>query len=79
MEWLFYLANRSFKFTDKGRKLTFTFGLLLKLIELNPEKIIVEGFLQWTPLAVLYSFCLENLYILLLKEQSIQNGIRPNG
>lgn len=55
-DYIYNTYTKSFnKFSYRGRCITFTFGLIRKLIKLSPEIIISEGFLGWTPLILLYS------------------------
>lgn len=57
-EYIFDTKTRSFTKYDieKGRKVPFTFGLLKTISRIHPDVLISEGFYQWTPLAVVYSF-----------------------
>ena len=52
---VFNTYTKSFsKFSYKGKNITFTFGLIRKLIKMSPEMVITEGFLGWTPFILLY-------------------------
>lgn len=61
-EYIFDTRTRSFtKYdTEKGRKVPFTFGLLKTISRIHPDVLISEGFYQWTPLAVIYSFLMHS-------------------
>lgn len=41
---------------EKGRKIPFTLGLIRNILKIHPDVLISEGFYQWTPFAVIYSF-----------------------
>ena len=57
-ELLYNTYERSFKKynIEKGKKIPFTRGLLKEIRKIKPDVLITEGFFQWTPLLVLYSF-----------------------
>lgn len=57
-ELLYNTYERSFKKynIEKGKKIPFTRGLLKEIRKIKPNVLITEGFFQWTPLLVLYSF-----------------------
>ena len=56
-EKIFNTATMSFRnySSEKGHRIPFAFGLLSKIRREKPDVLISEGFLQWTPLIVLYS------------------------
>lgn len=54
-EYLYNTKTKSFsKHSYEGRNIPFTIGFIRKLIKLSPEIVITEGFLGWTPLALIY-------------------------
>lgn len=57
-ELLYNTYERSFKKynIEKGKKVPFTRGLLREIRKIKPDVLITEGFYQWTPLLILYSF-----------------------
>lgn len=56
-EKIFNTATMSFEkyCSENGHRIPFAFGLLRLIRRETPDVLITEGFLQWTPLLVLYS------------------------
>ena len=57
-EKLFNTYEMSFKRYngEKGKRIPITKGLYRSIKNIKPDVLITEGFFQWTPLLVLYSF-----------------------
>lgn len=41
---------------EKGKRIPFTYGLMKAISKINPDVLITEGYFQWTPLVLMYSY-----------------------
>lgn len=56
-ELMFDVKTRSFnRFTEGGKQIPLPFKLLHIIHKVKPNVLITEGFFQWTPFVILYSF-----------------------
>lgn len=56
-ELMFDVVQRSFNaYTEDGKQIPIPISLLRRIRRVKPDVLITEGFFQWTPWALLYSF-----------------------